>query len=138
MRASAWLRNARRWLRTLVGVMHDLVGAALSQRHVERREHQLCAKMIGHGPPGRDDPAHKEGSAWAGRGAEELGLSGPVDSDAFRAILEGKVPGGRQLGRKDLEGNIQHRPGRDALSAQVSVPPAVVTGAIIDMGLRRT
>ncbi|MCY4438641.1 MAG: relaxase domain-containing protein, partial [Deltaproteobacteria bacterium] len=77
----------------------------------------------------RDDPAHKEASAWAGRGAEELGLSGPVDSDAFRAILEGKVPGGRQLGRKDLDGNIQHRPGRDVtLSAPKSVSLMAMVG----------
>ena len=77
----------------------------------------------------RDDPAHKEASAWAGRGAEELGLSGPVDSDAFRAILEGKVPGGRQLGRKDLDGNIQHRPGRDVtLSAPKSVSLLALVG----------
>ena len=25
----------------------------------------------------KDDPAHKEASAWAGKGAEALGLSGP-------------------------------------------------------------
>ena len=25
----------------------------------------------------RDDPAHREASAWAGRGAEALGLAGP-------------------------------------------------------------
>ncbi len=43
---------------------------------------------------GRDDPVHKEVSAWAGRGAEEFGLSGPVNSDAFQAVLEGKVPAG--------------------------------------------
>ncbi len=78
---------------------------------------------------GKDDPAHKEASAWAGRGAEELGLSGPVDSDAFQAILEGKVPGGRQLGRKDLDGNIQHRPGRDVtLSAPKSVSLMALVG----------
>ena len=78
---------------------------------------------------GKDDPAHKEASAWAGRGAEELGLSGPVDSSAFRAILEGEVPGGRQLGRKDLEGNIQHRPGRDVtLSAPKSVSLMAMVG----------
>ncbi len=78
---------------------------------------------------GKDDPAHREASAWAGRGAEELGLSGPVDSDAFRAILEGKVPGGRQLGRKDFEGNIQHRPGRDVtLSAPKSVSLMAMVG----------
>ena len=44
----------------------------------------------------KDDPAHREASAWAGRGAEALGLSGPVDSDTFRAILEGKLSVGGQ------------------------------------------
>ncbi|MDE2998378.1 MAG: relaxase domain-containing protein [Gemmatimonadota bacterium] len=33
----------------------------------------------------RDDPAHREASAWAGKGAGELALSGPVDPDAFQA-----------------------------------------------------
>ena len=39
----------------------------------------------------KDDPEHREASAWAGKGAEELGLTGPVDSATFRAVLEGKV-----------------------------------------------
>ena len=34
----------------------------------------------------RDDGAHKEASAWAGRGAAALGLSGPVDPERFRAV----------------------------------------------------
>ena len=29
----------------------------------------------------RDDPAHREASSWTGRGAEKLGLEGPVDPD---------------------------------------------------------
>ena len=33
----------------------------------------------------RDDPAHKEASAWVGKGAEALGLSGPVEPEAFQA-----------------------------------------------------
>ena len=33
-----------------------------------------------------DDPAHKEASAWAGKGTEELGLSGPVDPGMFKAV----------------------------------------------------
>ena len=80
----------------------------------------------------RDDPAHRDASAWAGKGAEALGLSGPVDPDTFKAVLEGKVPDGtgRQLGRKDRDGNIHHRPGRDVtLSAPKSVSlPALVGG----------
>ena len=77
----------------------------------------------------RDDPAHREASAWAGKGAAALGLSGPVDPDAFTAILEGKVPGGRQLGRRDRDGNIHHRPGRDVtLSAPKSVSLLALIG----------
>ena len=42
----------------------------------------------------KNDAAHKEARVWAGKGTEALGLSGPVDPDAFRAALEGKVPTG--------------------------------------------
>ncbi len=61
----------------------------------------------------REDGTHREASAWAGKGAESLGLEGPVDPEAFRRVLEGEVPGGRRLGRKELDGGITHRPGRD-------------------------
>ncbi len=62
----------------------------------------------------KDDGAHREASAWAGRGAEALGLSGPVDPEAFRRVLEGEVfrngsgagPGGRRLDRKEPDGGI--------------------------------
>lgn len=37
----------------------------------------------------RDDAAHLVISSWVGRGVAALQLSGPVDSDAFSAILEG-------------------------------------------------
>ena len=79
----------------------------------------------------RDDPAHREASAWAGRGAEELGLTGPVDPDTFRAVLEGKVPDGSdaRLGRRGKDGEIVHRPGRDlTLSAPKSVSLAALVG----------
>ena len=77
----------------------------------------------------KDDPAHREASRWAGKGAEALGLSGPVDPDAFRQILEGKVPGGPQLGRRGRDGEIQHRPGRDVtLSAPKSVSLLAMVG----------
>ena len=77
----------------------------------------------------KDDPAHKEASAWAGKGAEALGLSGPVDPDAFRRILEGQVPDGPQLGRRGPDGSVQHRPGRDVtLSAPKSVSLLAMVG----------
>ena len=79
----------------------------------------------------RDDPAHREASAWAGKGAEDLGLSGPVDPDLFKAVLEGKVLDGtgRQLGRGGPDGALQHRPGRDlTFSAPKSVSLAALIG----------
>ncbi len=79
----------------------------------------------------RDDPAHKEGSAWIGKGAEALGLEGPVDADTFKDVLAGKVPDGtgRRLGRRDKEGHVHHRPGRDlTFSAPKSVSLAALIG----------
>ena len=79
----------------------------------------------------RDDPEHREASAWSGKGAEVLGLSGAVDPDTFRAVLEGKVPdgSGRTLGRRDGDGKLVHRPGRDVtLSAPKSVSLAALVG----------
>ena len=77
----------------------------------------------------KDDPAHREASAWAGRGAEALGLSGPVDPDTFKAVLEGKVPDGPHLGKRDKDGEIHHRPGRDVtLSAPKSVSLMALVG----------
>ena len=77
----------------------------------------------------RDDAVHREASAWAGKGAEALGLSGPVDPERFRAVLEGEVPGGRRLGRKEIDGGITHRPGRDVtLSAPKSVSLMAMVG----------
>ena len=79
----------------------------------------------------RDDPEHRDASAWAGRGAEELGLTGPVDPATFRAVLEGKVPDGSgiELGRRGKDGEILHRPGRDlTLSAPKSVSLAALVG----------
>ena len=67
----------------------------------------------------KDDAAHREASAWAGKGAAALGLSGLVEPEAFQRVLEGEVPGGRRLGRKEMDGTIHHRPGRDVtLSAR--------------------
>ena len=72
----------------------------------------------------KDDPEHRHASAWAGRGAAELGLEGPVEPEVFRAVLEGHVPdgSGKRLGRIGKDGEITHRPGRDlTFSAPKSV-----------------
>ena len=79
----------------------------------------------------KDDPEHREASAWFGKGAAALGLSGPVDPDTFRAILEGKVPdgSGTELGKRGRDGKITHRPGRDlTFSAPKSVSIAALVG----------
>ena len=78
----------------------------------------------------KDDPEHRDASAWAGRGAEELGLTGTVDPSTFRAVLEGKVPdgSGTELGRRGKDGEIIHRPGRDLT---FSAPKSVSIGALI-------
>ena len=79
----------------------------------------------------KEDPEHRQASAWAGKGAADLGLEGPVDPDTFRAVLEGRVPdgSGRQLGRRGRDGEIHHRPGRDlTFSAPKSVSLAALVG----------
>ena len=61
----------------------------------------------------KDDGTHREASACAGRDAEALGLSGPVDPERFRLVQKGEVRGRRRLGRREIDGGITHRPGRD-------------------------
>lgn len=59
-------------------------------------------------------------SQWQGQGAEALGLSGDVDRDQFRALLDGRI-GDQQLGTF-RDGQLEHRPGWDVtLSAPKSV-----------------
>ena len=76
----------------------------------------------------KDDAAHKEASAWRGRGAEAMGLSGPVEPDAFEKVLQGFVPDGRRLGKKDRDGNFHHRPGIDVT---MSAPKLVSLAALV-------
>lgn len=59
-------------------------------------------------------------SEWQGAGAEALGLSGEVDRDQFRDLLDGRI-GDQQLGTF-RDGQLEHRPGWDVtLSAPKSV-----------------
>ena len=79
----------------------------------------------------KGDPEHKAASGWFGKGAEDLGLKGPVDPEVFRQVLEGKVPdgSGTELGRRGKDGEILHRPGRDlTFSAPKSVSLAALVG----------
>jgi conjugative relaxase-like TrwC/TraI family protein len=52
---------------------------------------------------------NRDASAWEGKAAAALGLTGPVEAAAFTAILEGKLPDGSVVGPKTGE----HRPGLD-------------------------
>ena len=66
------------------------------------------------------DEGGKSPSSWEGKAADDLGLSGEVDQDRFRTLLDGNVDG-RQLGTM-RDGKIEHRPGWDlTLSAPKSV-----------------
>ena len=79
----------------------------------------------------KDDPEHLKASAWEGKGADTLGLTGPVDPGVFRDVLEGTVPdgSGRRLGRPEKDGSISHRPGRDlTFSAPKSVSLVAMLG----------
>ncbi|MCY4028861.1 MAG: conjugative relaxase [Acidobacteria bacterium] len=78
----------------------------------------------------KDSDVHRAASAWAGKGAAELGLQGPVDPDTFRVVLEGEIPdgSGKRLGKRGKEGEIHHRPGRDLTS---SAPESVSLAALI-------
>ncbi|MGV3730570.1 MAG: MobF family relaxase [Sphingopyxis sp.] len=59
-------------------------------------------------------------SEWYGKGADELGLSGDVDREVFRNLLDGKIAE-QQLGTI-RDGQLEHRPGWDVtLSAPKSV-----------------
>jgi conjugative relaxase-like TrwC/TraI family protein len=61
-------------------------------------------------------------SEWNGKGAETLGLEGPVSPDSFKTILDGKLPDGQQLGRATKDGQIEHAKGWDlTFSAPKSV-----------------
>ena len=49
--------------------------------------------------------AAQESSLWVGEGAEKAGLTGAVEIDAFKAILDGQMPDGTALGTGGKEGN---------------------------------
>lgn len=67
----------------------------------------------------------QDASAWAGQGATELGLKGPVDAKAFEAVLRGELPDGSVIDAKRGE----HRPGWDmTFSASKSVSILALVG----------
>lgn len=61
-------------------------------------------------------------TAWAGKGAEALGLRGEVSTPQAEAMLEGRLPTGQRVGGDD------HRPGWDAT---FSAPKSVSVAAYV-------
>lgn len=56
---------------------------------------QNTGKVVNYYADSKDDYYAKDGTAmqWQGNGAEQLGLTGDVDKDKFRQMLEGRVDG---------------------------------------------
>lgn len=68
---------------------------------------------------------------WVGEGANHLGMNGAVRKDDFKALLDGHLPTGEQLGTvREKGGAVEHRPGWDlTLSAPKSVSLLAEVGA---------
>ncbi len=78
---------------------------------------------------GKDTGPEAEG-VWWGKGAATLGLEGAVDKDAFKDLLDGKLPDGEQLGTiREKGGEKEHIPGWDlTFSAPKSVSILALVG----------
>ena len=78
----------------------------------------------------KDDPAHKEASAWAGKGAGELGLSGPVDPDDLqgRARRQGA---GRSASGQEGQGRRDPAPSGAGRDVTLSAPKSVSLMALV-------
>ena len=67
----------------------------------------------------------EQASEWVGKGAQELGLKGPVDEQVFADILDGKLPNGDVI----KSPNGEHRAGMDlTFSASKSVSLLALLG----------
>ncbi len=76
-----------------------------------------------------DDPEHRLTSRWHGKGAAAFGLSGPVDAEPFREVLEGHVPGTTLRLGSIRKGRHRHVPGIDLV---FSAPKSVALEALLE------
>lgn len=82
--------------------------SAVASKYFERDDYYLG-----------DEKEGATGGVWWGKGAKRLGLTGEVDQETFRDILDGKLPTGDELGTGREK---KHRPGWDlTFSAPKSV-----------------
>lgn len=65
---------------------------------------------------------------WFGKGSDQLGLSGAVDKDQFKSVLDGYLPDGSDLSFMK-NGENKHRPGYDLT---FSAPKSVSVLALIE------
>lgn len=70
----------------------------------------------------------EEGIGWFGKGAQRLGLTGMVDRNTFKQMLEGKLPDGTDLSF-NVNGKNKHRPGYDLT---FSAPKSVSVLALVE------
>lgn len=78
-----------------------------------------------------DDYLSEKGVAateWYGKGAEGLGLEGPVRGRDATELLHGRLPNGDQLGRAGKDGKTEHKPGWDLT---FSAPKSVSVAALV-------
>ena len=75
------------------------------------------------------DDAEQVKSSWHGKGAEKLELSGAVDKQEMARLLDGKVAESEQLGKRNRQGELNHKKGWDlTFSAPKSVSILALAG----------
>ena len=108
---------------TALGAVRSTLEYYLSEAGYAPREHAGAegrARYYAH-----DIGEHLHASAWFGRGAEALGLTGRVRARDFERVLRGEVPGTGVALRRNRDGAQEHRTGWDlTLSAPKSVSVA--------------
>lgn len=97
---------------------------------------QDVGDAAGYYEDGADDYYAQEGeaSAWQGKGAEALGLSGAVDSKRFRELLSGEVQPGIAITRDGTRKDSKSRLGIDlTFSAPKSVSLQALIGGDVEI-----
>ena len=84
---------------TLAYYLRDAGYAPPADAGPQRRAHYYARQVA----------EHRRASAWMGRGAEALGLRGPVSERAFEQVLRGEVPGTGLVLRRHRDGAQEHR-----------------------------